>query len=384
MNESLLHTYNRFDVTFDRGEGVTLYDTNGKEYLDFFSGIGVNAFGYGYKKYTDALHTQIDKLTHVSNYFYTEPLMAAADKFTKASGMDRVFFTNSGGEAVEGALKLARKYAFLKGNKEKTGIIAFDHSFHGRTIGAVSVTGTKAYREPFGPLLQDVSFAAYNDIDSVEKLVNENTCAIILETIQGEGGIHVADKEFLLRIREICDKNDIVMILDEVQCGVGRSGMMFAYQNFNVLPDVVTSAKGIAAGIPVGAFACREEFAALKPGDHGSTYGGNPLATAAVSITMDIFEEDNILQNVKVVGDYLYEKLEELAASGSHIKDHRGMGLMQGIELDTPASPILKRCLDEGLVLISAGANVIRFLPPLIISKEDVDTMIDKLSRILA
>jgi len=384
MSESLLHTYNRFDVTFDRGEGVTLYDTDGKAYLDFFSGIGVNAFGYGYKKYTDALHAQIDKLTHVSNYFYTEPLMAAADKFTKASGMDRVFFTNSGGEAVEGALKLARKYAFIKGNTNKTGIIAFEHSFHGRTIGAVSVTGTPAYRAPFGPLLPDVSFAIYNDIDSVKALVNENTCAIILETVQGEGGIHVADKDFLAEIREICDKNDIVMILDEVQCGIGRTGKMFAYQNYNIMPDVITSAKGIAAGVPVGAFACKEEFAALKPGDHGSTYGGNPLATAAVSAAMDIFAEDNILDNVNQVGAYLYEKLEELAAKCDHIKEHRGIGLMQGIELDIPVSDILKECLNDGLVLISAGANVIRFLPPLVITKEDVDTVINKLSKILS
>lgn len=379
----LLHTYNRFPVIFEKGEGVRLFDTEGKEYLDFFSGIGVNALGYGYKKYTDRLSEQLGKLLHVSNYFYSEPLLSAAKRYTKASGMDKVFFTNSGAEAVEGALKLARKYAHEEKNDECNEIIAFNHSFHGRSIGAVSVTGTDSYRSPYGPLLTDVKFADYNDIESVRALVSDKTCAIILETIQGEGGIHVADKEFLSEIRNICDKNNMVMILDEVQCGMGRSGKMFAYQNYDIVPDVITTAKGIGCGVPVGAFACLEKFASLKPGDHGSTYGGNPFVTSAVDVCFQIFEEDGILDNVRETGGYLYEKLEELKEDYEFITAHRGMAMMQGLEFNCEVKSILSKALEKGLVLISAGSNVIRFLPPLIISRDDVDEMITMLKEIL-
>lgn len=379
---ALLHTYNRFPVIFEKGEGVRLFDTEGKEYLDFFSGIGVNALGYGYKKYTDRLSEQLGKLLHVSNYFYSEPLLSAAKRYTKASGMDKVFFTNSGAEAVEGALKLARKYAHEEKNDECNEIIAFNHSFHGRSIGAVSVTGTDSYRSPYGPLLTDVKFADYNDIESVRALVSDKTCAIILETIQGEGGIHVADKEFLSEIRNICDKNNIVMILDEVQCGMGRSGKMFAYQNYNIVPDVITTAKGIGCGVPVGAFACLEKFASLKPGDHGSTYGGNPFVTSAVDVCFQIFEEDGILENVRETGEYLYQKLEELKEDYEFITAHRGMAMMQGLEFNCEVKDILSKALEKGLVLISAGSNIIRFLPPLIISRDDVDEMITILKEI--
>lgn len=380
---ALLHTYNRFPVIFEKGEGVRLFDTEGKEYLDFFSGIGVNALGYGYKKYTDRLFRQLGKLLHVSNYFYSEPLLSAAKRYTKASGMDKVFFTNSGAEAVEGALKLARKYAHEEKNDECNEIIAFNHSFHGRSIGAVSVTGTDSYRSPYGPLLTDVKFADYNDIESVRALVSDKTCAIILETIQGEGGIHVADKEFLSEIRNICNENNIVMILDEVQCGMGRSGKMFAYQNYDIVPDVITTAKGIGCGVPVGAFACLEKFASLKPGDHGSTYGGNPFVTSAVDVCFQIFEEDGILENVRETGEYLYEKLEELKEGYECITAHRGMAMMQGLEFNCEVKGILSKALEEGLVLISAGNNVIRFLPPLIISRDDVDEMITILKEII-
>lgn len=379
---ALLHTYNRFPVIFEKGEGVRLFDTEGKEYLDFFSGIGVNALGYGYKKYTDRLSEQLGKLLHVSNYFYSEPLLSAAKRYTEASGMDKVFFTNSGAEAVEGALKLARKYAHEEKNDECNEIIAFNHSFHGRSIGAVSVTGTDSYRTPYGPLLTDVKFADYNDIESVRALVSDKTCAIILETIQGEGGIHVADKEFLSEIRNICDKNNIVMILDEVQCGMGRSGKMFAYQNYNIVPDVITTAKGIGCGVPVGAFACLEKFASLKPGDHGSTYGGNPFVTSAVDVCFQIFEEDGILENVRETGEYLYQKLEELKEDYEFITAHRGMAMMQGLEFNCEVKDILSKALEKGLVLISAGSNIIRFLPPLIISRDDVDEMITILKEI--
>ena len=379
---ALLHTYNRFPVIFEKGEGVRLFDTEGKEYLDFFSGIGVNALGYGYKKYTDRLSEQLGKLLHVSNYFYSEPLLTAAKRYTEASGMDKVFFTNSGAEAVEGALKLARKYAHEEKNDECNEIIAFNHSFHGRSIGAVSVTGTDSYRSPYGPLLTDVKFADYNDIESVRALVSDKTCAIILETIQGEGGIHVADKEFLSEIRNICDKNNIVMILDEVQCGMGRSGKMFAYQNYDIVPDVITTAKGIGCGVPVGAFACLEKFASLKPGDHGSTYGGNPFVTSAVDVCFQIFEEDGILENVRETGEYLYQKLEELKEDYEFITAHRGMAMMQGLEFNCEVKDILSKALEKGLVLISAGSNIIRFLPPLIISRDDVDEMITILKEI--
>lgn len=379
---ALLHTYNRFPVIFEKGEGVRLFDTEGKEYLDFFSGIGVNALGYGYKKYTDRLSEQLGKLLHVSNYFYSEPLLSAAKRYTEASGMDKVFFTNSGAEAVEGALKLARKYAHEEKNDECNEIIAFNHSFHGRSIGAVSVTGTDSYRSPYGPLLTDVKFADYNDIESVRALVSDKTCAIILETIQGEGGIHVADKEFLSEIRNICDKNNIVMILDEVQCGMGRSGKMFAYQNYNIVPDVITTAKGIGCGVPVGAFACLEKFASLKPGDHGSTYGGNPFVTSAVDVCFQIFEEDGILENVRETGEYLYQKLEELKEDYECITAHRGMAMMQGLEFNCEVKDILSKALEKRLVLISAGSNIIRFLPPLIISRDDVDEMITILKEI--
>ncbi len=374
--QHLLHIYNRFPVVFEKGQGVNLYDTNGKEYLDFYSGIGVAALGYGYEAYNKALHNQIDKLMHISNLFYSEPAAKAAEAFTKASGMDRVFFTNSGAEAIEGALKLARKYAYDNGRKERVEIIAANHSFHGRSMGAVSVTGTPSYREPFGPLITDVRFAEYNNLDSVKAMLSEKTCAIIVETIQGEGGINVATKEFIEGIRSICNDNDIVMILDEVQCGMGRTGKMFAYQNYGIEPDVVTSAKGLGNGVPVGAFACKEKFAALKPGDHGTTYGGNPFVTAAINAVMNIFEKDNILENVTETGEYLYEQLEKLMAESDHIVAHRGMGLMQGLEFDCEVKPILNKTLEKGLILISAGSNIIRVLPPLIITKADVDKMI--------
>lgn len=382
--EYLLHTYNRFPIVFDKGDGVKLYDMNGKEYLDFFSGIAVMALGYGHKEYNRRLHDQIDKLTHISNYFYTEPGVTAAKKFTKAAGMDRVFFTNSGAEAIEGALKMARRYSYDRYGQGRTDVIAVNRSFHGRTMGAVSVTGTPAYRQPFGKMIDGVSFASFNDIESIKALVTDKTCAIIVETVQGEGGINVATPDFLEGIRAICDERDIVMILDEVQCGMGRTGKMFAYQNYGILPDIMTSAKGIGNGVPVGAFACREKYAALVAGDHGSTYGGNPLVTAAINAVFDIYEQENILDNVKEVGDYLYQRLEELAGASDKIVDHRGMGLMQGIELNVPAKEYVGKALDNGLVLISAGANIIRFLPALIISKSDVDDMIDILSRVLA
>lgn len=383
--KNIIHTYNRYQVALERGEGVYLYDAEGKKYLDFGSGIGVFALGYGNKEYNDALKAQIDKLVHTSNYFYNEPAAKAAEKLVKAMGLAKVFFTNSGAEAVEGALKLARKYSFIKaeeGAPKRTGIIAMEHSFHGRTIGSLSVTGNFHYREAFEPLLPEVSFARYNDLDSVKALVNDNTCAIIMETVQGEGGIRPADENFIKGVRALCDEKDILFILDEIQCGMGRSGKMFAYQHYGIKPDIATTAKALGCGVPIGAFAASAKVSdVLAAGDHGTTYGGNPLACAAACKVFDIFEQNKILENVGEVGAYLYSRLDEVAKNNPHIAEHRGIGLMQGLEFDGPVGGIISKLLDCGLITFSAGSNVIRFIPPLVISKENVDEMIEKLMK---
>ncbi|MCR5249368.1 MAG: aspartate aminotransferase family protein [Lachnospiraceae bacterium] len=382
---ALLHTYNRYQVVFDHGEGVRLYDIEGKEYLDFVSGIGVFALGYGVKRYNDAVKAQVDKLLHTSNYYYNVPAIEAAKAIKKASGMDRVFFTNSGAEAVEGALKTARKYAFLKDGRTDHEIIAMEHSFHGRTFGALSVTGTRKYRDPFEPMIGNIRFAQLNDIESVKACITDKTCAIIMETVQGEGGIHPATEEFLKEVRAICDEKDILLILDEIQCGMGRTGSYYAWQRYGVKPDVMTTAKALGCGVPVGAFLMTEKVgqASLVAGDHGTTYGGNPLGGAAICEVFKIFEEEKIPEHAAEVGSYLYEKLEEISASRDDIVEHRGIGLMQGLEFDHPVADIINKALDKGLVLINAGTNIIRFLPPLVIEKEHVDEMIKVLKECL-
>ena len=380
----LMHTYNRYKVVLDHGEGVYLYDVNGKEYLDFISGIGVFALGYNNKQYNEALKSQVDTLMHTSNYFYSIPTLEAAKKLTMASGMDRVFFTNSGAEAVEGALKLARKYYYMKNGKAGGEIISMAHSFHGRSMGALSVTGTKKYREAFEPLIGGVKFAEFNSLESVINRVNDNTCAIIMEPVQGEGGIHPATEQFINGVRKLCDEKGILLIFDEIQCGMGRTGSMFSYQSYGLKPDIITCAKALGCGVPVGAFAATEEVAqAFEPGDHGSTYGGNPFVTTAVNKVFDLFEENNILDNVNTVGQYLSLKLDELKKKHSVITDHRGRGLMQGIELAIPVKDIIANALNMGLVLISAGTYVIRFMPPLILEEKHVDEMIDILTKCL-
>ncbi|MCR5109053.1 MAG: aspartate aminotransferase family protein [Lachnospiraceae bacterium] len=383
----LLHTYNRFQVVFDHGEGVRLYDTEGKEYLDFCAGIAVHALGYSNKEYKDALKAQIDKLTHTSNYYYNEPAVKAAGALKKITGMDRVFFTNSGAEAIEGAIKTARKYGYLKDGSTDHEIIAMEHSFHGRTMGALSITGTQAYRDPFLPMIGNIRYAVYNDLESVKALVNEKTSAIVLETIQGEGGIHPATKEFLEGIRRICDEKDILLILDEIQCGMGRSGRMFAYELYGVKPDIVTLAKGLGCGVPVGAFLMTEKVAknSLKAGDHGTTYGGNPFAASAVNAVTEQFEKLNILDNVVKVGGHLAERLDELKKEFSCIKEVRGTGLIWGIEFteDIKATDVCKKALENGLVVVSASGNVLRLVPPLVISENDVDEMIKILKKTL-
>ena len=383
--KDLLHTYNRYQIVLDRGEGVHLYDIEGKEYLDFCAGIAVFALGYGHKGFNDVLKAQIDKLTHTSNYYYNVPAMEAARKLKKATGMDRVFFTNSGAEAVEGALKAARKYAYTMDGTTDHEIIAMEHSFHGRTMGALSVTGNPHYREAFEPLIGNVKFATFNDFDSVLSQVTDKTCAIIMETVQGEGGIYPAEPEFLQKVRGLCDEKGILLILDEIQCGMGRTGSMYAYQQYGVMPDIMTTAKAIGNGVPVGAFAMTEKVAAksLVAGDHGTTYGGNPLACAAISKVLDIFEEEKILDNVRGVAPYLEEKLNKLVEKYDFIRCQRGMGLMRGLVFTCPVGPVINKALEKGLILINAGTNIIRFVPPLVISKENVDCMISLLDECL-
>lgn len=378
----LLHTYNRFQIVLDKGDGVYLYDTDGKKYLDFCAGIAVFALGYHNEEYNNALKNQIDKLIHTSNYYYNVPTVEAARKLKKVSGMDRVFFTNSGAEANEGAIKAARKYAYLKDGCTDHEIIAMNHSFHGRTYGALSVTGNPHYREAFEPMIGNIKFADLNDFESVASQVTDKTCAIILEPVQGEGGVYPATEEFLTKLRALCDEKDILLIFDEIQCGMGRTGYMYAWQRYGVKPDIMTSAKALGCGVPVGAFLMTEKVAAnsLVAGDHGTTYGGNPLATAAVSKVMDLFEQEHILDNVREVAPYLEKKLDELADKYDCIETRRGAGLMQGLVFKQPVNGIINKALEKGLILINAGASIIRFVPPLVITREHVDEMIEILA----
>ena len=381
----VLHTYNRFPVVLESGNGVYLKDTDGKEYLDFAAGIAVYALGYHYPGYDEALKSQIDKVMHTSNLYYNVPMGEAAEKLVKASGMSKVFFTNSGAEAIEGAIKAARKYAWLKDGQADHEIIAMNHSFHGRSVGALSVTGNFHYQEAFRPLMGGVKFADFNDIDSVKAQITDKTCAIIMETVQGEGGIYPADPAFLKAVRQICDEKDILLILDEIQCGMGRTGSMYAWQQYGVAPDIMTTAKALGCGVPVGAFVLNEKTAAasLVPGDHGTTYGGNPFACAAVSKVFDLFESEKIVDHVNEIAPYFEEKLEELMKKYDCITARRGKGLMQGLVIgnDVKVGDITKEALNHGLIVISAGSDVLRMVPPLIIEKQHIDEFIQKLSE---
>lgn len=383
--EHLFHVYHRFPVVFESGKGVHLYDTDGKEYLDFASGIGVMAFGYGDAEYEQALTEQIHKLTHTSNLYYHPPLAEAAARLTKVAGLERAFFTNSGAEAMEGAVKTAKKYAFLRDGFAGHEIIAMEHSFHGRTVGALSVTGSSSYREPFFPLMDGVRFAEFNDLKSVSDRINDKTCAIVMETVQGEGGLHAASKEFLEGVRKLCDEHDILLILDEVQCGMGRTGAWYAWQDYGVKPDIMATAKALGAGVPVGAFLVTERVAqkSLVPGDHGSTYGGNPLVCAAVEKSIDIMESRGIIAHVRELTPYLEETLDAFVKRYDFVSERRGKGFMQGLVLDIPVGDVVKKALEEGLVVLSAGGNVLRLLPPLVIERADIDVMAEKLQCVL-
>lgn len=379
----LLHTYNRYPLVLDHGQGVYLYDNEGKKYLDFCAGIAVFALGYNNPEFNQAVKDQVDKLIHCSNYFYNEPSVEAAKKLVEVSGMKKVFFTNSGTEAVEGALKTALRYAYDRDGKNGHEIIAMRHSFHGRSLGALSVTGNDHYQEPFRPLISGIRFADFNDLESVKAQVTEKTCAIILEPVQGEGGIYPATSEFLAGIRKLCDEKDILLIFDEIQCGMGRTGTMFACHRYGVLPDVMTVAKALGCGVPVGAFLCNEKAEALKPGDHGTTYGGNPLVGAAASKVLDLYQSLHILENVQKVGAYLGEKLDQLAQKYPKVVEHRGVGLIHGLEFTEPVGDIILECQKRGLILINAGTKVLRFVPPLIITEQDVDNMLAILEPVL-
>lgn len=383
--QELLHTYNRFSLVLDHGEGVYLYDTDKKAYLDFAAGIAVCALGYSNEAYKNALKDQVDKLLHTSNLYYNVPTIEAAKKALKASGMDRIFFTNSGTEAIEGAIKAAKKYAYTRDGHAGHEIIAMKHSFHGRSIGALSVTGNAHYQEPFAPLMPGVKFAEYNNLESVKELVTDKTCAVIMETVQGEGGIYPADPAFIEGVRRLCDEKDILLILDEIQCGMGRTGEMFAWQNYGVKPDIMTCAKALGCGVPVGAFFLTQRVAdkSLAPGDHGTTYGGNPFVGAAVSAVFDQFKARDILGHVKEVAPYLEQKLDELVEKYDFLVTRRGKGLMQGVVCKLPVGKVAAAALEQGLIVITAGADVLRFVPPLVIEKQHVDEMIEKLEKAL-
>lgn len=379
-----IHTYNRFPVVIEKGEDVYVYDVTGKKYLDFAAGIAVSALGYSNDAYKEALKLQVDKILHTSNLYYNVPSIEAAEKLVKKAGLKKAFFTNSGAEAIEGALKMAKRYAYDKNGADEYEIIAMKHSFHGRTMGALALTGNAHYQEPFGPMIPGIKYAKFNNLDSVKALVSEKTCAIILEPVQGEGGIYPAEKEFMEGIRNICDEKDILMICDEIQCGMGRTGKMFAFEHYNVVPDIITCAKALGCGVPVGAFVAGEKCCdSLVPGDHGTTYGGNPLATAAVSKVFDLFEENNILAHVSQISGYFEEQLERLVEDFDNVLERRGKGLMQGLVLSSPVADVVNGAMEKGLLVISAGSNVLRMVPPLIITREHVDEMIEILRGVL-
>ena len=383
--KELLHTYNRFQLVLEKGEGVHLYDTDGNSYLDFAAGIAVCALGYSNEAYKNALKKQTDLLLHTSNLYYNPPVINAAGKLLAASKMDRVFFTNSGTEAIEGAIKAAKKYAFTRDGHSGHEIIAMNHSFHGRSIGALSVTGNAHYQEPFEPLMPGVKFAEFNDLESVKALVTDKTCAILFETVQGEGGIYPATQEFLEGVRKLCDEKDILLILDEIQCGMGRCGEMFAWQTYGVKPDIMTTAKALGCGVPVGAFLMTQKVAdmSLVPGDHGTTYGGNPFVGAAVSAVFDEFEKLSLTEHVKELTPYFEECLDKLVDKYDCLVTRRGKGFIQGIECTLPVGQVAAKAIEKGLIVITAGSNVIRFVPPLVIEKADIDEMIQKLSATL-
>ncbi len=382
--QDYMPVFARYKIVLDHGDGVYVYDTQGKKYLDYLGGIAVNVLGHAHPALVKAVADQAGKMIHCSNLYYTQVQADAAEKLVKLSGLGKVFFGNSGAEANEGAIKLARKYAHNI-NPEKSQIISANMSFHGRTIATLTATGQPHYHEGFGPLPEGFDYVDYNDIEALESMMSEKTAAVMLETIQGEGGVHVPDKEYFQKVRALCDKYDALLILDEIQCGMGRTGKFFAYEQYGIKPDIVTLAKGLAGGVPIGAFIASDKVSsAFKAGDHGSTFGGNPLACAGANVVLDTIVNDGLLQHVEEVGAYLRKGLEELKeAYPSLITEVRGMGLIQGMQLTKPGRDIVNRCLDYGLIINCTVGTVLRFVPPLIIEKQHVDELISVLKKVL-
>lgn len=379
-----LPVFARYNIVLDHGDGPYVYDTKGKKYIDFLAGIAVNVVGHNYKPLVDAISQQASKMIHCSNLYYTEVQVEAAEKLKKLSGMDKVFFGNSGAEANEGAIKLARKYA-TNIDPEKIQIISALHSFHGRTLATLTATGQDHYHHGFGPLPAGFDYVPYNDIQALEAKMSDKTCAVMLEAIQGEGGVHVPDPDYLPKVRALCDKYNAVLIFDEVQCGMGRTGTFFGCQQFGVKPDIVTLAKGLAGGVPIGAFMTTDKVAnAFHAGDHGSTFGGNPLACAAACVVLDALIDGNLMENAKEIGAYLQSKFEEYKAKYPNlIKEVRGRGLILGMELTRPGREIANECLDYGAIINCTAGNVLRFVPPLNITKAHVDELISVLDKVL-
>ena len=382
-NKVVMKTYNRFPIAIECGNGMYVWDVDGKKYIDFVAGIAVNSLGYASEALERTIAEQAMKLIHCSNLYYTEPQIELAEKLVANSDFDKVFFCNSGAESIESALKLPRKYAKMKG-KAGNEIITMIHSFHGRTYGAVTATGQDKYHKGLEPLLPDVNHVAFNDFEALQNAVTDKTCAILLEPIQGEGGIIPADKQYLQKVRKLCDEKDILLMFDEVQCGVGRTGTLFAYQTLGVVPDVATFAKGLAGGIPIGVMMAKDFAAqAFQPGDHASTFGGNSLATAAGLTVMKELFENGLLENVKRTGNYMTEQLKKLQQKHSCITDVRGIGFMQGIALSIPTADVINKCIEKGLLLVGAGHDVIRFVPALIAEERHIDAMIEILDKAL-
>ena len=380
-----LPVFARYKIVLDHGDGVYVYDTHGKKYLDYLGGIAVNVLGHAYPALVKAVAEQAGKMIHCSNLYYTQTQADAAAKLVKLSGLGKVFFGNSGAEANEGAIKLARKYAHQQ-DPEKSQIITALHSFHGRTIATLTATGQPHYHEGFGPLPGGFDYVPFNDIAALEKLMSDKTAAVMLEPIQGEGGVHVPDMDYLKKVRALCDKYQALLIFDEIQCGMGRSGKFFAYEQFGVQPDIVTLAKGLAGGVPIGAFIATDEAAAaFHAGDHGSTFGGNPLACAAANVVLDTIMEKHLLDNVNEVGGYLKGQLEKLQQKYPKlITEVRGMGLILGMQITRPGREIVNDCLEYGLIINCTAGDVLRFVPPLIITRAHVDELCSVLDKVLA
>lgn len=380
----LLQTYNRYPVAFERGKGVFLYDLEGKKYLDFASGLGVNALGHAHQRIVKTIREQAARLIHVSNLYYHEYQGALAERLTSLSGLERAFFSNSGTEAIEGAIKLARLAGHRAGGGSKSRLVGLEGSYHGRTFGALSLTGQDKHRKGFEPLLEEVTFVPRNNIEALRAAVNDNTCAIVLEPIFGEGGIYECSVEFLEECRAAADRHRAALIFDEIQCGLGRTGTLFAFQTFAVRPDILAIAKPIAAGLPLGAFLAREEFAsAISPGQHGTTFGGGPLGCRVALEFLAIVEEENLLENVKKVGAYLQSELKQLVSSYAAAREVRGRGFIQGIDLEIPSRPIVEQGLAQGVLFNSTQDTVVRFLPPFLLEEQHVDKGIRVLRKFL-